>query len=125
MVSTHSLDRVIWDRHIAKGTSSRRGAYLSYHVGWIAHGNWGGGISAIDLGDISNAATGTASRMVRRLALYGIHWAPFRYLNSSSGITNGSSGFVLEFGLYVFLCVQTVPFKMYLNHPILFPGFGA
>ena len=61
--------------------------YLSYCVGWIAYGNWGRGIPAIDLGDIDNVAMGTASGKVQRvccLALYGIHLGPLRYLNSST-----------------------------------------
>jgi hypothetical protein len=65
VVSTHSLDKFIWDGHIVtRGTSSRGRAYLSYCVGWIAYGNSGGGISAIDLGDIDNMAMGTASRRI-------------------------------------------------------------
>jgi hypothetical protein len=53
VVSTHSLDRFIWDGRYP-GTSSRGRIYLSYRVGWIAYGNWGRGISAIDLGKPSN-----------------------------------------------------------------------
>ena len=62
-------------------------AQESIPIGWIACGNWGTGISAIDLGNIGNAAMGTASREVQRvcyLALYGIHLGPLRYLNSST-----------------------------------------
>jgi hypothetical protein len=82
VVSRHSLDRFIWNGHIVtRGISS----YLSYRVGWIAYGNWGGGISAVALGDIGNAAMGTASRKVRCLALYGIHLSLLRSLKHDPG----------------------------------------
>ena len=86
MVSPHSLDRFIWDGLIVnRGIRSRRRAYLSYRVGWIANGNWAEGISTIDLGDIGNAAIGTASRKVRCLALYGIHLGSLKSLKPDPG----------------------------------------
>ena len=84
VVSTHSLDRLNWDGHIVTpGTRSN----LSYRADWMASGNLGEGIFAIDLGDIDNAAMGTETRTAQRVycvALYGIHLGALRYLNSST-----------------------------------------
>jgi len=76
VVSTHSLDRFIWDGHIVtRGTSPRGRAYLSYRVGWIAYGNWGGGISL--LGRYWQGSNGNGVQKGPKSLLSGAVWDSF------------------------------------------------